>query len=466
MKVRWLVAVIVVLLFAASPAEAAPWKQVTASGGSNIDQVGLLRTADGTLHVAWHHPTGPNTEDLLHTTIAADGTVGATVPIVSAWATLSNPALVAGPGGIRVFFGGIHTTDPAETNQEMNTALSADGGATWILQPGSVVPIGAQSYASPVSAAALPDGTPLQAFAGTLGTWVHAGLLPVTANFNYQPPLGNYGYDPGIAADGAGQAVMAWYSNATGHLGVFSQSVAADGSPVGSAANMPGTSNMGVGQLGRTPIVARSGGGFYVASATGYPSLNRVRLWQVGSTSKLIATTNRTGSTTATVAAAADGRVWVAWKDDTGSKPHLLARRSNKAATAFGAAVDAGAPKGAASLYRVDAIAAGDSLDVFGVFGIGTSSSASTFHSRILPGLSLVAKPTTIHRDKAATVTFTVLDAGDPVSGAKVSARGGGATTSATGKATLKLTSTGRSLKVSATAKDYVGATLKLKVHK
>ena len=75
---------------------------------------------------------------------------------------------------------------------------------------------------------------------------------------------------------------MAWYSNANGHLGVLAQDVAADGSPVGSAATMPGTSDMQVGMLGRTPLAARAGGGFYVAYATGYPTQNRVRVWRVG----------------------------------------------------------------------------------------------------------------------------------------------------------------------------------------
>src|SRR5207247_859002 len=148
------------------------------------DQVALLRTADGVLHVAWPHRTGPNSEDLLHTTIAAAGAVGATVPIAAGWAEVENAALVAAPGGIRALFGGIRTIDPNETNTDLNTAFSGDGGASWALQSGSIVPVGGQAYGSPVSATTLPDGTPLEAWAGTLGTWVHAGLSPATPNFD------------------------------------------------------------------------------------------------------------------------------------------------------------------------------------------------------------------------------------------------------------------------------------------
>jgi hypothetical protein len=120
MVVRCTIAAAAFALFVAPVAGAAPWKQVTASGGSNIDQVGLLRTVDGTLHVTWHRRTGPNTEDLLHTPISAAGTVGMAAPIQTNWTEIQNAALVAAPGGVRVFCGGIRTTEPGEPNQELN----------------------------------------------------------------------------------------------------------------------------------------------------------------------------------------------------------------------------------------------------------------------------------------------------------------------------------------------------------
>ena len=65
MKVRWVIVAVLLAGCGAAPAGAAPWKRVTTPDGSSTDQVGLARTADGVLHVAWHHPTGPNTEDLV-----------------------------------------------------------------------------------------------------------------------------------------------------------------------------------------------------------------------------------------------------------------------------------------------------------------------------------------------------------------------------------------------------------------
>src|SRR5262249_20263475 len=161
------------VLAAAPSAHAASWKQVTSTGGANIDQVALVRTADGVLHVAWHHDTGPSSPDLVHTTITPDGKVGATTPIQSGWAEIQNAALVAAPAGIRAFFGGIRTTDPNDPNVDMNTALSTDGGASWTLQAGPVAAPGSAAYAAPVSAVVRADGVPVLTWAGSSGTWTH-----------------------------------------------------------------------------------------------------------------------------------------------------------------------------------------------------------------------------------------------------------------------------------------------------
>ena len=364
------------------------------------------------------------------------------------------------PAGI---WGGFRTTDSSDPQNETNTALSANGGASWVLQPGSVVPLGAQSYASNTAATVRSDGTTLQAFAGTLGTWVHAGLSPATPNHDYQAPLGRYGYDPNFATDATDRTVLAWYSNAAGHLGVQVQDVGADGAPAGAAATMPNTSNMQVGMLARTPLVARKGGGLYVVYPTGYPTANRVRLWRVGASSApLIGSAGNANSPAAAIAAAGDGRLWVVWTKGFGD-PDVLARRSNKSATRFGAIVSAGHPKDALQAYKVDASAAGGALDVLGNFNIDTSATAVTSYRRLLPGLMLAATPGRLRRGKETDVRFTVRDAGDAVKGAKVRAGGRSGTTNARGRVTLTLKSR-RALKAKATRSGYAPATKRLRV--
>jgi hypothetical protein len=464
---RFGAAVVSVGLMASANANAAsPWHQITGSGGANIDQVALLRGGDGTLHVAWHVQTGGNSYDLNHTTISPGGTPGATTSVVSGWATLDNPAIVAAPGGaLQVFFGGIHTTNSGDPNQDLNTGTSTDGGATWTVPPGDVAAPGDTAYGSPIAATTVGGAlVPYETWFGTLGVWVHTGQSSATPNFNYQT-FGCCGYDSNIASNSGGTIMLAWYSNATGHLGVWAQQVAADGSPSGTPVNMPGTSNMSVGELGRTPLVANASGDFYIAYATGYPSLDTIRLWHVGSpTATTIASIPSTGGeATTSIASAPDGRVWVIWKRDSGGRPHVFVVRSDKSVTRFGAVVDAGAPTGASSSYRLDGNVFGGALDLFGSFSIGTASSVATWYRRVLPGLALSATPARLHRGRSTRVTFVVTDAGDPVRAARVSVAGRSGTTNSKGKVTLELTAQ-HSLNAVATDGGYVAASKRIAV--
>ena len=443
-----LAAALTLTLALASTAHAAGWQQVTASGGANIDEVSTVRTPDGVLHVAWHKDG-----DLFHTAIAANGKVGASTPIQSAWAGVEDPAIVAVPGGLRAFWGGIRTVEAGEPNQDLNTAFSADGGASWQLQIGTIIPTGAQSYASDVSATTLPNGSTLQSWFGTLGTWVHAGLDPAAPSHDFQT-AGSYGYDPGIASAANGAATLAWFSNANALPGVLAQGVAADGSPTGPQLRMPGSQVMlGGGTLARTPVVSRAGnGGFYVAYGLGYPTANQARVWRVGAAkTTLLDTTD--ANTKMTLAPAADGRLWVVWTDGTFGTQRVLAARSNEQASAWGQPVDLGHAKAANQVYAVDANATPAGLDVLALFGIGTTSGGSTFVTRVQPGLTLKAK----RSDHGAT--FTVTDAGDPVKGAKVKLAGKSGKTDKKGRVTLDA----RKGTATASADGYEDAKLKLK---
>jgi len=465
MRIRAFAVAVAVAACVAPSAQAAGWRAVTTTDQTSIDQVGLLRTIDGALHVAWHRPTGPNTDDLLHTVIARNGRIGATTPINSGWTGFQNPALVRDPQGIRAFVGGIRSTNPGDPNNELNTLLSRDGGGTWELQVGNVVPSGGQAYASPVAATALPDGTTLQTWAGSLGTWVHAGLSRSSPNHNFQAPFGNYGYDPNLATDSVGRTVLAWYSTATGRLGVLAQDVAADGSPIGSAVTMPGTSTMEIGMLGRTPVAARAGGGFYAAYPTGYPTMNRVRLWRVGAGSApVIARLSGQGNQPVTIAAAPGGRLWVVWVANRNGAPRVLARRSNRSASRFGATVDAGRVKNSAASYRLDASPSGGTLDVLANFNIGTEPRSAIYHRRILPGLTLKARPTRLRRGEPKSVRFTVRDAGDPVQGAKVRAGRKAGTTDRKGRVELRLP--GRTVTARASKRGYTTVAKRLRARR
>jgi hypothetical protein len=456
-------ALLALVLLAVPAAEAAPWKRVTTPDLANSDQAGVARTADGVLHLVWSPRASQNTEDLRHTAIAANGRLGVTSAVQSGWAGLTNAALVVEPAGLRVFVGGQRSTDPSEANDELSTLLSTDGGGSWSLQAGNVVPDGGQAYGSPVAAATLPSGGTLQTWAGTLGTWVHAGLSPVSPIFEFQGGDRQYGYNPNLAADAAGGAMLSWFSSASGRRGVLARQVGANAAPVGAALTMPGTGGMTTFMSGLTPLVARPGGGFYTAYPVGRRFLGRdIMLWRIGdSSARRIARTSRP-SPALTLAATADGRLWLAWVNPTPGGHRVLAARTNPEATVVGAVVSWGRPRRTSFGFNLSSSATpGGLLDVLANFTIGTSSNQAIYHRRLLPGLTLLATPGRLRRDVSTDVRFTVLDAGDPVQGARVRVGGSSGRTGANGTVTLELP--GRSATARATKAGYVRATRRIR---
>jgi hypothetical protein len=432
------------LCLMAAPAQA-DWERVTAPrGGTADDQVAVLRTTDGVLHVAWVMRTDRNTETLWHTAVAPDGTIGASTRIATDWLELHNPALVAGPDGLRVFFGGLHTSHPDDPNAEVNTAVSVDGGATWALRDGSITQPGPRAYLSDVSAAVQADGAPLVAWAGEAGVFIHRGLDPAVP---YAVLPGAQGFAPGVAANGA-LTVVAWYSPSPSRRGVWVQDVAADGTPAGGAVPMPGTTTTRVLAPGRTPVAARPGGGIFVAYPTGSRQRSLIRLWSIGAR-KAPVVTRASGGASATVTAAADGRLWVAWTTRVGGREHVLARRSNAEATEFGAVVDAGRPEGLTAAYAIDGSDAGGALDLLAAYGRSGTSRVATYLTRVLPGLTL----------ERSGSRFIVTDAGNPVPGVRVRVGGRSGRTDERGRVTL---STGGASTATATARGYTPATLSL----
>jgi hypothetical protein len=298
------------------------------------------------------------------------------------------------------------------------------------------------AYGADDGAAVLKDGTPILAFGGTgTGTFVHRGLDPAQPNQSLQGQFGGCcGYSPDIAVDTkTGVPVVAWYSNATGHLGVFAQSL--DPAP-GGPMLMPGSTTLFNGvpnssqQLSRTPIAARNGGGVYVAYSGDYPTARKALLWRVGST-RSVTLDKRANDHVVSLAADPKGRLWVFWIL-RGSKPAVYARRSNLAATAFGPTVKAGTPPGQQSGFKIAGSAQSALLDVVGLFGDAAGTQAQ-WHTQVRPGLAVAAQPSNVKRGHATKVHFTVSDP-DPVKGATVHAAGKSATTDAKGHASITLT--------------------------
>lgn len=440
-----------------------PWQQVTGAGLMNITEVGLARTADGTLHAAWSSSQAGDTQSINLVPVSAAGSLGSVQTAVSGWASTENPALgLASGGALQVFFGGIHTLAPTDPNTDENLATSSDGGNTWTLTPATVVAPAASAYASEaaVSNSFAAQTTPLETWTGTSGVWVHAGTDSATPNSNFQTALGDCcGYYANLASDGTGNTDVAWYSNATGKSGIWAQAVSSGGAPVGSPQQMPGTANLDVGELQRTPLVARQQGGFYVTYPIGYPSFTGVELWKVGAGTLKIPGAKAPQEASEAVDQA--GRVWVFWSSSTGDSAAIYATRSNPSVTRFGATVKVGTPKGTGSVFSVDGNASSGALDLFSTLSASASPTATIWTRHIYPGLTVSLAPASAKVHRATKVAVSVTDAGVPVKGAAVRLGSHRATTNGAGRATIHLTVAGN---LAATASDagYVNGTAEL----
>jgi hypothetical protein len=451
------------------------WTRITDLTASNIDQVSLARTADGVLHVAWSRPTPFNPgagRDLLTVPISPGGSAGAPVLIQSNWASMENPSLVATGGqGLEAFVGGMRSTNFDETNANLSMLTSSDGGNTWALYPFDLTRTGA-AYASNVSAVLGTGGNPFETWGSSSCLCVHQGLSQTTPNNDFQQGLGDFGYEPGIAFDATtGQLFVAWYSNGTGHSGVYAAPVdQSSGALAGPQLQMPGTSDLTDGPFsGRTQIVARSGGGLYVAYEAGYPSHPRVLLWHIGSAKSSLLGQAKGDVTSVGVAGTPTGRLWIFWSARSSSgSPIVYARRSDQHAAAWGATVAVRPPTGASSSWNMVGNGQSSVLDLVGSFSVGAGNTIASWHTQVLPGLSLGSIPGHL---KAGTgqsqkVTFYVTDAGAGVSGAKVQVGKAHAKTNGKGKVTLMLGPFRRRghLTASASAAGYNAASLTIAI--
>jgi hypothetical protein len=400
------------------------WTRITEPTGRNVDQVALVRTKDGVVHVAWTEERPGSKATLWHQGIRANGSVaGAKNSIVTGFNALGNPDLVVAPdGGLRVFFGGLGTAP----NNALNTATAPASGAAWTLQPGNAAQ-DTSAYASASGAGTTTDGTPVAAWGTTFGTRAHVGVDPATADLTLQTAC--CGYYPDVAtADAPGQAVVGWFSNATKDAGLYTQTISAAG-PVGPRLYVPGSatadhaSTLGIDQ--RMAITRRVGGGVYVAYGAGYPTFKSVNLWRNGA-AKPVFSIPAAGAQDVNISAAPDGRVWLMWQ----RQGTISVTRTNKAATKAGPVVAVKAPPGTTSIWKVSGEGSLGQLELFA--NVTTPGSTATWHTQVRAMLSLAASGGKVLR-------FVVTDAGDPVAGAKIAVAGRTLTTSSGGRAQVDL---------------------------
>ena len=458
MKARWLV-VTLALAAAVSPhASGAPqgkWTQITTGGGqSGIRNIGVARTADGTLHVVWQREPGT----VLHTGISASGRAGAATPIVTGWAGVGDADVAVGANGeLLAFWAGGRTTNSGDPLVGLNLATSTNGGSSWALTPASIVKEAFAHARTPN--VAVVNGTPIQAWYDVGEPFVHVGVDPNRPGVRHAPP----GTNQEIAANSTGETWIAWCNGLTpsAGLGVYVERIdPATGAAAVPAARVPGSFTRFQGAdahlcpaAARTALVARAGGGFFVAAITGYPTETDLIVWRIGSARPVVVARSKDGLTEE-VALAADpnGRIWVAWSDFVGARPFVYFRRSNRSGSVWGATVGVAAPASYTDFANADLSAQAGRLDA--LVRIGNGTAVNLFHTQVSPGLTLVAKG-------GRVVVLRVLDAGDPVAGATIKVGGRTLKTNARGTASVDLAR--GSFKAVASKAGYVSAAARVR---
>lgn len=435
---------------------AVTWTALGSGDIINFAEPGLHRTADGVLHVMWPEDNELGNSDILHATVAADGTVNAPTLAQDNWWSMwagGGDIVPTADGGMAYFFGGVRSNELGDPNDNLNMITSDATGATWNVHVGDLSPPGTTAYASTVGAGVDNSFTPYQVW----GSTVHRGTSPGSpaTSFGGAAGFGCCAYNGALATDPVtGTMYVGWYSNdEPPNNGVWVQEVSTtDGTPVGAPAKMPGSVSMYNGSEQssdadtRIPMAGRPGGGVYVAWPSGYPSQHEMVLWSpfdaVGVT---VWSTRDSDIEDPAIAAAPDGRIWVAWTQGE----RVFARRSNVDVTRWGAVVKVPWPAEQESSFDLKVDAGDGFLDVVGNFDSFTSSPAF-FHARLLPGLKIVAQPGSIERE--GRVRFTVTDAGDPVPGATVTIDGHSDVTNAEGVASIRLGPYNRAQRLTAKA--------------
>jgi hypothetical protein len=434
---------VIALLAVAAPAAGGPPGQWTRLPGTvvNFAQPGLARTSDGTLHVVYTRKNGTKSE-IAHAAVSAAGNVGSATVAIGGWSAMSHPDLLRMPdGSLRIFFGGIRSTNPGETNNAMNTATAPASGAQWTLQPGKAAQA-VYAYATSYAGAGLAkNGTPISSWAGTPGLGFHYGVDPSTPDGKI-PQSSCCLYHPDVGVDSAsGQAWIGFTSNENATPGFFVNAIGPGGTEGGRKLAPGSLSGKDFVQpIGRTPITGRIGAaGVFLVYGQGYPTIKKIAVWKVDSAKPQLVV-NASGAKHLAVAAAPEGRLWLMW--DLNGK--IYATRTNHAATRVGPTTTIG-PPGSKSVYELDGEGSAGPLDLV------ANDGQSLWHQQVWPKLQVSGKRA------GKTIVFTVADAGDPVAGAKVKAAGKTLTTAANGRATLAKAPPGK-VKASATKAGYTAA--------
>ena len=396
------------------------WTKVSTGTVGTTFAPSLVRGSNGDLHVVYPRTVGDKTT-IGHTAVHTNGSLGVqNTVLASPWVTMdTSPAVVSGPGGLSVLFGGVENSD----NWAIHTATADALGSAWSLSGQNVGTTTADgSYGT--AATTLADGSPVVVFPLNAQLFWHVGVNS-NAYDSYTGTASSL-YQASVVSDGS-NAWAAWYQlgPTAGSTGIFVKQIYPT---VGATQKAPGSSHgaLMVQPDSRVALAARAGGGVFAAYCVGYPTCTAVRVWKVGG-NKTADVPHSRFATSVAMSPGPSGRLWIAWSDNL---PKVRAVRTNRTGLGMGAVQTPGLPRGGAV----------HSLAIDGTIGRGDiviNDGSGIWHTQVFAGLTLHASPKAWRHGGRHRVVFAVTDAKDPVKGAKVKVGAKHCTTRAKGTCSI-----------------------------
>jgi hypothetical protein len=413
---------------------------------------GILVDAKHVGYVAWPTNTG-SAGHLEVVQIAKSGKVGKTQNGLSgSWDGLGGQlTLVPGSSQPQVVFVGTGTGQFSDSCVYVATG----SGVPWSAQTGSL----SNGCANPEPAAAeSSNGTIAAAWAGAGGSNLHY-RIGVSSSIPASGPDGVITAPTSVVGSGitlqpSNQHFVAGWVQAFG--GGKDGYYAADVSGSASAHKMPGTGTNSVNHLalvGDIPMAGTSHGTFMAACSNGTNC--QLMMWKVGA-KKALKVPHAKLPYAAALSAGPSGRLWVAWGSDANNTVSVT--RTNKSDTTFGPVHTYHTACAEHDIVAISGPSDGGADVVLEcVAQIHNKFKSAVYVTHVLPALSAKVSAS------GHTVTVKVTDAGDAVSGAKVTLGSSTKKTSKKGTATFHVGKAG-SYPVVAKHSGYLPAHAKAKV--
>jgi hypothetical protein len=393
------------------------------STGAGV-QLGLARTAGGTLNVVWNR--GQANTSIFDTRISFAGKILGTKTVVTGWSGEGGLALLALPNNtLQLFAAGSLGRSPYNG---INTFTAPAAGAPWALTPKDSWGGLLADEAPSVGATLTDTGEVVTAWPG----FYHTGLTSGAAASSIYPDMGY----AELATDQKTGAVVVAGTTISGPGGTYVKRLLPAPGPA-LYLQSPSDNPQGSG------VSARIGAsGVYVAWANATAETVKLTRY-LGPTRTVVQGPlpggGLGGANTANVFAAPGGRLWVAWWADRSN--YLFVTRSNEAVSAFEPVQTLTLPansNGVLPSSQVDGNGSAGPLDLFIDTAIGTEQGFMYTHVRAL--FALKESLAQFHLlTQGPPVVLTLTDALDAVPGAVISVDGKHLLTGASGTVTVSL---------------------------